>query len=164
MTSSVPDKNCLCGGKALLVCGLCRDLYCKKCTEFLAQDTFSFMGKIPKDLTHTHYCFGCYSRSIQPALRAYNEVMRRAKAVMILDKPRRRPLTILKKFPEPLEVVDCPDREETVLRLAFKAAELGFNSVIRANINYKKVGSSSYQKLIWHGSGIAADLDDRKLD
>ena len=94
----------------------------------------------------------------------YNHVMKQAKQVLILDKPRRRPLTILKKLQEPLQVENCPDREETVMRLAFKAAELGYNSVIRANIMYKKVRNAGYQKMVWQGTGIAAELDDRKLD
>jgi hypothetical protein len=122
------------------------------------------MGEIPQDLSHGQYCLACWASKIQPALRRYNETMRRAKEVLILDTPRRRPLVILKKFDEPLCVEECQDREETVLRLAFKAAELECNSVIKAKITYTKVRNAGYQKMMWQGTGIAATLDSRNLD
>lgn len=145
-------------------CKLCQGDYCKKCIEFLPQETFSFMGKIPEDLTHDQYCLTCYSSKIRPQLIDYNATMKKAKQVLILDKPRRKPLAILKKFEEPLTVIDCPDREETVLRLAFKAAELGCNSVIKANIIYKKVRNAGYQKMMWQGTGFAAEIKENRLD
>jgi uncharacterized protein YbjQ (UPF0145 family) len=84
--------------------------------------------------------------------------MKRAAQVLFIDRPQRRPLNVLKKHRDILEVRECRDREETILRLAFKAAELGFNSVIKADVTYTKVRNAGYQKMIWSGSGIAADL------
>ena len=122
------------------------------------------MWQIPKEFSHPQYCLPCYGSQIRPGISEYNQTMKRAKQVMILDKPRRRPVTVLKKLPEALLVEDCLDREEAVMRLAFKAAELGYNSVMKANISYKKVGSLTYQKLVWKGTGFAAEIDGRKLD
>jgi hypothetical protein len=159
-------KNCVCGRtqEPSLKCALCQGPCCKKCVEHLPAETFSFMWKIPNELTHSQYCLACYATKVRPGLMEYNQIMKRAKQIMILDKPRRRPLTILKKFQETLQVKNCPDREETVLRLAFKAAELGFNSVIRVNVDYKKIRDEGYQHMVWQGSGIAVDLDERDLD
>jgi hypothetical protein len=159
-------KNCVCGRaqEANLICGLCQELYCKKCIEFLPLETFSFMHEIPKELKHTQYCLTCYGDKVRAGLVSYNEIMKRAKQVLILDRPRRKPLTILKKLKDPLRVEDCPDREETILRLAFLAAELGYYSVIRVNVTYKKVRNAGYQKMVWHGTGLAVELDDHKLD
>jgi hypothetical protein len=118
------------------------------------------MNVIPKDLTLGQYCLPCYADKVRPQLMNYHLTMKRAKEVLFLDKPRRKPVKILKKLNEPLLVEDCADREETILRLAFKAAELGFNSVIKADVNYKKIRNAGYQKMMWQGTGIAANLDE----
>jgi hypothetical protein len=119
------------------------------------------MNVIPKDLTHSQYCLPCYGNKIRPMILNYRQTMKRAKDVLFLDKPRRNPVRILRKLNEPLLVKDCADREETILRLAFKAAELGFNSVVKASVNHKKIRNAGYQKMIWQGTGIAATLDER---
>ncbi len=153
---------CLCGRdqEASLSCGLCEGFFCKNCIEFLSPETFSFMNVIPKYLTLGQYCLPCFADKIRPKILNYHQTMKRAKGILFLDKPRRKPVKILKKLNEPLLVKDCKDREETILRLAFKAAELGFNSVVKANVNYKKVRNAGYQKMMWQGTGIAATLDE----
>src|SRR5258708_2214953 len=112
-------SRCLCGRsqEASFNCGLCEGFFCKSCIEFLSSETFSFMHKIPKELTLNQYCLSCYAEKIQPKLLNYHQTMKRAKEILFLDKPRRRPLKILKKLKEPLLVKDCADREETIMRL-----------------------------------------------
>jgi hypothetical protein len=122
------------------------------------------MKNIPAELAHTEYCLTCFAVKIQPELRDYKELMKRASEVFILDKPERKAPMVLRKHKHLLRVEDCPDREETMLRLAFLAAELGFNSVIKVNIEHRKVRNAGYQKLLWTGTGLAVDLDGRKLD
>jgi hypothetical protein len=118
----------------------------------------------PADLKPGRFCGPCFNSKVQPALAAYNEVMKRAKDVIILDKPRRQALPILKTSKEPLQVAGCDDREETILRLAFLAAERGFNAVIKTNVDYKKIRNAGYQKMEWHGTGIPAVLDSGKFE
>jgi hypothetical protein len=165
-TNIETPKTCTCGRNqgASLNCGLCKGLVCKSCVEFIQADAFSFMTKLPEELTHSNYCLFCYSTHIQPAIRTYNQTMKRAKDIIIIDKPSRKPLPILDRSVEPLLVDGCPDREETVLRLGFMAAERGYNAVIKANIAYKKVRNAGYQKMIWQGTGFPANLDAPKLE
>jgi hypothetical protein len=117
------------------------------------------MRKVPKELSHNQYCLPCFSTKIRSEVLAYRQTMKKAKDIIFLDKPRRRPLRILRRSEIPLLVQNCADREETVMRLAFQAAELGFESVIKADVNYKKVRNEGYQKMVWTGTGIAATLD-----
>jgi hypothetical protein len=96
---------------------------------------------------------------VLPGVYAYKKLMKQAKDVFIVEKQPREGLRVLKKSVSPLKVSDCADREETFLRLAFQAAELGFNAVIRAKVESKKLRNFGYQKMQWQGSGIAANLD-----
>ena len=52
-----------------------------------------------------------------------------------------------------------------MLRLAFFAAENGYNAVTKVDLRYEKVrDEGGYQTTLWHGSGYAATLDGRELD
>ena len=145
-------------------CGICTTVVCKECIEFVDGVTFSYMSVVPDELKHTHYCMQCYNTTVAPALANYRSIMSRAKKVFIIDKPQRRPLPVTKQFKKAIQVKDCPDREETVLRLAFRAAELGYNAVLKTNVIYKKVRNAGYQKMIWEATGFPADLDPVKLE
>jgi hypothetical protein len=90
--------------------------------------------------------------------------LKRARSVFFLDKPRRRPLPILKKSADALSVTGCADREETILRLGFLAAEKGFNAVIRAEVFPKKIRNAGYQKMEWTGTGFPAVVDEERIE
>jgi len=144
-------------------CGLCQNSICKDCTEFLDPDTFSFKKDLAEELRHPRYCSLCFSNNVQPALWSYKEVMSRAQKVIIIDRPQRRPLPVLKSSEQILTVTDCTDREETFLRLAFLAAEQGFNAVIKTKVESKKIRNFGYQKMSWQGTGFPASLDAARL-
>ena len=148
-----------CKEKATLVCGLCEGSLCKQCAEFGRAVEFTYFTKLPDVLSHNQYCAICYVSKVTPMMLEYKRLLRLAKDINILEKQPREALRVLRKAAKPLSVIACSDREETVLRLAFQAAELGFNSVIKAKVVYKKVRDYGYQKMEWHGSGYAADLD-----
>ena len=122
------------------------------------------MGRVPDILKHEQYCSPCYTQYVLPALSMYNDVMSRAKNVFVIDKPRRRPLPKLAQAKEPLCIEDCDDEQEVLLRLAFQAAELGYNSVIKVNVSGKKVRNGGYQKMIWKATGYPAQLDGVRLE
>jgi hypothetical protein len=166
MTSNAKSSQCdSCRvNKATHSCGLCHAAICKSCTEFLDSEAFSFMKNVPSELKHQQYCSFCYSSTVQPAQEIYAETMRRARKIFIIDKPRRRPLPLLKSSKEILCIEKCADREETLLRLAFFAAEMGFNAVIKVNIAHKKIRNGGYQHTEWSGTGYPADLDGPRLE
>src|ERR1017187_6626986 len=122
------QKMCVCclAPKATLSCHLCQGFICKDCTEFVDGETFSFQQILTDDLKHTQYCRSCHTLKVLPAVIKYRGIMARAKKAFVIDKPQRRPLPVTKRFETAIHVIDCIDREETMLRLAFQAAELGF--------------------------------------
>jgi len=89
--------------------------------------------------------------------------MAKAREVIIITKAYKGFLLVLKKSKTEVQVSDCPDRDETVLRLAFKAAEKGHNALIKTELVSKKVFDHSYQKSVWSGHGLPVDIDEEKL-
>ena len=151
--------------KATLRCGLCHGPICKGCAEFVPEESFAFLTKIPAELSHAIYCIPCYNEKIAPALDSYNEIMERAKNVFVYSKSQGKETRLMKSTEEPLKVADCLDREETLLRLAFLAAQANFNALIGVEIISKKsTKTTTYKTISWSGTGIPTVLDAEKMN
>lgn len=149
---------------ATLVCGICKSAVCKKCAQFTYEDSFSFLAKVPEDLTHGTYCGPCFDDKVAPELAAYADTMERAKNISVFFKDQGKETRLVKRSNEVFRVEDCDDREETLLRLAFFAAQKGYNSLISVDITSEKIRSGSYQTQKWSGTGVPANISDRKLN
>jgi len=150
--------------KANIQCELCEDWNCKSCAQTLAGDAFSFRTKRAPELSHTRYCQHCWQQQVEPALAEYEQKMAEAREVYIFFTTQKRPLPILSKEKEQIRVLECDDRDETILRLAFLAAELGCNAVIETDVRHEKVRNAGWQKTAWRGSGFPARVDAEKLE
>jgi hypothetical protein len=149
--------------KATVECEVCFEPVCKNCEKFLDASTFSFYEFIPEPLSHTHYCPSCYDAQVAPALESYEEIMERARGAYIFFETQKKQIPLLKRSKETLKVEACEDRDETILRLAFLAAEQGFNSVVEVKVISEKVRNEGYQKTRWSGVGVAAEVDVLKM-
>ena len=97
---------------------------------------------------------------------AYEELMEQAREVEIFFKSTQlRSIPLITRSKLTHKVVDCPDRDEAVLRLAFFAAQNGFNAMIEVDVVSEKIKnkSRSYQQLKWDAVGVAAQVDKEKL-
>src|SRR4051812_21012834 len=112
--------------KTVYSCEICEDPLCKACTQFLEEGTFSFRSELPPELGHSRYCPSCFVTQVEPELEAYREKMELAKQVYFFFKTQKRAIPVLKRAESEVEVEDCADRNETILRLAFFAVEQGF--------------------------------------
>lgn len=161
-------KESLCSScqrpKAAYTCGVCKNSVCKSCAQFLDEETFSFFSVIPPELKHTHYCPSCWDTHVEPAKQTYDETIERARDMYFFFDTQKRNIKQLKRAKEKVFVEECIDRDETILRLAFKAAEQGFNAIVEAEVTSKKVRNEGYQKSVWRGSGLPADVDKEKLE
>jgi hypothetical protein len=147
-----------------LSCELCHADLCKKCVQFLDAATFSFYTKIPNELSHTHYCQNCYAQTVESALEAYEEIIERARGSYVFFTSHRKQIPLLKKSKDSVRVENCEDRDETILRLAFLAAEQGYNSVMEVEVVCEKVRNEGYQKSAWRAVGIPATVDAEKME
>lgn len=148
---------------ATLECGHCKDSVCKKCANFVEADQFSFMGQVPEELSHQVYCHRCYEEKVAPALTRHEEAMERAKNFPVFFTTQSKETRLIKRKEQPLTVQDCTDRDETLLRLAFLAAQGGFNALIGVELTSKKIKDGTYQTQVWSGTGIPVNADPKRL-
>jgi len=149
--------------KASLVCECCQASQCKSCAIKLKKDSFSFLPVIPTELTHLIYCGLCFDEKVAPALAAYNETMAKARNVNVFFKTQSEETRLLKRAEKPITVNQCEDKDETLLRLAFLAAQAHFNTLIDVVIKSEKVRMQAYQTTQWNGSGIPLYIDEARL-
>ncbi len=149
--------------KANFQCGICEEPVCKSCAQFLTDSSFSFLRKIPADLSHTTYCTNCFDDRVAGPLDAYNTNMEAAKELMIFTKDQIKSTAHLKRREELLTVEDCEDEQETIVRLAFFAAEKKFNCLLDVNITHRKIIVGSHKKTIFSGTAIPTTIDPKAV-
>lgn len=149
--------------KAQLACGICERVLCKNCTQFVDEDQFSFLAKLPKELSHNCYCDQCYMEIVTPAIADYEATMARAKEVMVYDKTQGKETRLFKRLELPLHVENVSGEKEVMMRLAFFAAKAGFNSIVDLETSWTKIKNGSYQTTVWAGSAVPTNVDPRKI-
>ena len=145
-------------------CGLCTEPVCRSCALFLEQGTFAFLPTVAEDLQHSYYCAPCHELTVVPAIQSYEAMLAQAKDVFFFFDSRKRAIPVMKKSRDIVEVLECTDRDEVILRLGFMAATQGFNAIVDANVRSEKVRDHAYQKMNWRGRGWPAKVDAAKLD
>lgn len=150
--------------KVTSTCEACAGPLCKKCVQRLDPDAFSFLKKVPEGCSHSVYCRFCYDDKVAAPLEDYLATMARAKEAFVFFTTQRKEIPLLRKSKEVLRVESCPDRDETILRLAFFAAQKGFNAIIETDVRSKKIKDGRYQHFDWSGTGIPAQVDAEKVE
>lgn len=145
--------------KAKLKCGLCEADVCKSCAQFMDEDAFSFLLHKPKELSHDTYCPGCYDRVVAGPLADYESQMAKARELPVFLKHQSRETKFVDRKADPISVAGCPDEKEILLRLAFRASELGYNGLVDVRLNWTKVRPGNYQTTVWDAVGIPAHID-----
>jgi hypothetical protein len=149
--------------KANLSCGLCHSAVCKSCAQFLNEDDFAFLPEAERKFANGTYCTPCFDSEIGRELAAYDELRERAGDVTVYFKNQSKETRLFKRSKDILSVPSCADREETVLRLAFLAAQKGYNAIIDVDISAEKVRSKGgYQTSNWRGTAVATNLEGNK--
>ncbi len=149
--------------KAKLECGLCKEPICKGCTQFVDENFFSFQKEIPKDLAFTTFCGTCFNLTIEPAIENYEETMQKAREVSLFYKDQGKETRRMVRAEKPIVIENCLDKDELILRLAFRAAEESFNTLVDVDLVSQKVKQGNYQHLIWKGTAVPISLEPEKL-
>ena len=127
----------------------------------MGSDFFSFLKLVPPELTHPTYCGSCFDQHVAVAKSSYLEVMALADKVVIFYKKERN-VPVSRQSKTQLQIKDCLDRDETLLRLAFFAAQQKFNAVIHVELVPEKIRINGYQRTHWHATGFPAMLEIRR--
>mgnify|MGYP003350946860 CR=1 FL=1 len=158
----------LCGAcrrpKATIQCELCKDWNCRSCAQLLSEDAFSFSRNAAPELRHSRYCQHCWQQHVEPAQADYEQKMADAREVYIFFTTQKRPVPLISREKDKIRVQECGDRDETILRLAFQAVELGCNAVVETQVDHEKVRNAGWQKTAWRGEGFPARVDAEKLE
>lgn len=154
-------KTCK-GPKAVYACGLCEEVLCKKCAEFLSE-TFSFQRKVPASLTHSCYCSQCFDAQVAGPLAEYEQNMERAKEVYIFTKEQTKITRLLSRKNPPYLVEECEDQQEAILRLSFLAVADGFNTLIDVQVKTRKIVVGSHKKTIFSASGVPVTINPDEI-
>ena len=144
-------------------CEVCESSLCKNCAQILDSDEFAFLAEIPVALKHNTYCPHCYDEMVVPELDAYQEIMGRAQEVFVFFVTQRKEIPLIKRSRESFAINECIDRDQTILRLAFFAAQGGYNAVTEVEVISEKVRNGAYQTSKWRGTGVPAQIDAAKL-
>ena len=150
--------------KANLACGICASSLCKHCARGLDESDFDFLTPVPKELAHDFYCGPCYDAKVAPALADYYHTVDLAKSVFVFTKDMGKEARLIKRKEAPVRVEDCPDHDETVMRLAFLAAKGQHNALVDVVISDEKVRNEGYQTTRWSGVGVPATIDARRYE
>ncbi len=145
-------------------CERCKGTLCRKCLQINPSNCFSYMTKIPADLSYHNYCPFCYDAVVAPALVDYEATLEKAKDVYFLTRNYPGYIPVVRKANKDVRVDACPDRREAILRMAFQAAEQGFNAIIDAEVEAYKTGGGRYFASLVRGRATPADVNGEHLE
>ena len=149
--------------KAKLECGICKEPICKNCTQFVDENYFSFCKVISKNLSFTSYCGTCFNQEVEPAIESYEQMMQKAREVSLFYKDQGKETRRMSRLERPIVIENCLDKDELILRLAFRAVEENFNTLVDVDLVSQKVKQGNYQHLIWKGTAVPISLEPEKL-
>jgi uncharacterized protein YbjQ (UPF0145 family) len=149
---------------AVKSCGICEKKVCKKCVVSLDRYYFSLKETVDPILTHGNYCSTCYDSFVLLEKIKYDELSMSAHEIYYLSKDYPGHVRVFQRHTKRVVVKESNDRRETILRLAYMAAELKFNAIIEAEVSSSKTRTGGYQSLIWKGSAMPAKIDAAQLE
>lgn len=159
-------SNAICGTcqkpKATRQCGLCESPLCKACS--VLPEDLTLVAEPPPELRHSFYCAACFDQVVEPLLGRYREILERAREVYVFTKDQSKETRLIKRKEAPLKVAECEDYDETLMRLAYLAAEAGFNALVDVDISSRKIRDGSYQSTLYSGTAIPVQIDPRRYD
>lgn len=129
----------------------------------MEDEAFAFLDTIPDELTHGVYCANCHGATVQPALELYQQNLKKAGEVFLFDKKIKQ-VPVIKQSQTKIFVSACKDKQEMILRLAFKAVALSYNAIVKTVLVCEKVKINGYQTSNWSGSGYPANVNKDKVD
>ncbi len=150
--------------KATTDCQNCNEPLCRDCIQATEDSTFAFLTVTPKELSHRRYCTACYTNFVEPALESYNETLERARVAFVFFAKSNSRIPVLKRSKTSVRVAHCIDRDETILRLGFQAAQEGYNAITETVVEAKKVRNEGYQTSSWSGTAVPVTVDAAKLE
>lgn len=135
----------------------------KKDRLFVDEETFGFLTRLPAGISIGLYCPVCHASHVQPALDRYIEALEAAKNVNMFYRTQSKECRFVRRIESPVEVHDCDDKDEAILRLAFLAVQAGKNALVDVEVRSRKIIDGGYQSSSWSGRAVPADIEESQL-
>ena len=150
--------------KNTMDCSHCQDVCCKACLTFVETDQdFQFDSELSNKHKNQSYCPTCSAQVLATDLNLYEDTLQRAKEILVFDISQSKETRLLSRKEKPIKIFNEQDRQVITLKMAYKAAQLGFNAIIDCDIKAKKIRDGSYQTTAYDGSCIPTQVSDNKL-
>ncbi|MGZ3724023.1 MAG: hypothetical protein ACXVA9_13865 [Bdellovibrionales bacterium] len=149
--------------KAPLTCGVCAAHVCKACAQFASEESVALMEVIPAHYELGAFCQDCFDQTIAPEIAVYNEVLERAEKVDIFYKTQSKESRFIRRTEKAIKVKACVDKDTAVMKLAFIAAQKGFNILVDVETDHDKIRMAGWQTSTCDGSAIPGYIDPDKL-
>lgn len=146
-----------CKNKTAMLCDSCAQPSCKRCCYYVDAAAFEYLSYLPENIQNKVFCPNCYNDNISKELIEYEEILTRAKNLDIYIKKQSSETRLMRRISKPIKVDNCGDEKDALMRLAFKAAQLGYRTIVDVDLKAKKVGQGSYIKKVWSGFAIPID-------
>lgn len=141
--------------KTAIKCHLCSKASCKLCVQFVDENAFELQDLLPENVRDKAFCPNCYDEHINEQLKEFLKTMELAKNVNVYEKDQGAETRFMRRIQKPIKILECDDRKETLLRLAYLAAKQGFDTIVDVELVSKKVKQGgSYKKIVWSGSAV----------
>lgn len=149
--------------KKQLPCISCESLVDKVDAQIVDADLFPYLNQMPKGIQEGVYCPQCFAIKVSDPLNQYQNQVDRAKNVNVFFAKQSKESRFVRRTEKPLQVRECSDPDDVVMRLAFKAVEVNKNSIVDVAMTSHKVQNGKWHTTIWAGTAIPAQIDDREL-
>jgi hypothetical protein len=145
-------------------CPLCEQTFCNSCLEWMTEEAFFLETARHERLSHSHYCCDCYQGEVADALALYEENAAKAREAFVFFTSQKKGIPLIRKANQSIQIKDNPDRDETILRLAYQAVLQGHNAIIDCEVKSEKQRHGGWQKMRWSGTAVPATVDENKLN
>jgi hypothetical protein len=149
--------------KSIFACVSCGCGVCKSCVEFVQREQFLLADPPPIEIREGTFCGRCFDEKVAAELTRYEETTERAKNVFVFYKDEHKITHYFDRGKIPVSVKDCEDKEDVLMKLAYKAASQDCNAMIETEVIGDKVRKGAYQTTNWSGSCYPISVDPRKL-
>ncbi|NJL23957.1 MAG: hypothetical protein HC902_01390 [Calothrix sp. SM1_5_4] len=105
-----------------------------------------------------------FDGKVQPAIQSYNEVVDRARDVVVFHKNQSKESRLFPRGKMQLKVTGASDKDDVLMRLAFQVAQAGYNAILDVDITSEKMRNAGYQTSSWSGTATPGHVDVEKLD
>jgi hypothetical protein len=150
--------------KPSLQCQICSTALSRSTTEFVDKETFAFLPALPAGVSAGAYCYTCFEAHVRQELDKYLEDVERAKNVNVFYTTQGKESRFIRRTEKPVQVKDCEDRDEAVLRLAFLAVLVNKNTLVDVELSSSKVHNGKWKYSLWSGRGVPASVTDAALN